>query len=153
MKAVATAADSLVKEGYLLEPMPTRWWRRRGTALCSDKEKDTNKQRLFLASCVSLVTTSMVFAIRGDIAAADERGVPAHQRADGADFQSAFWAFTIAIFISGALVDALGMRALHILSAIGYFLGIGLILLAPLPTAPVASIFGETGTLCSMLAS
>ena len=26
------------------------------------------KEKLFVASCVSLVTTSMVFAIRGDIA-------------------------------------------------------------------------------------
>ena len=51
----------------------------------------------------------------------------------GLIFSPAFWAFTIAIFISGALVDALGMRALHILSAIGYILGVGLILLAPLP--------------------
>ena len=31
-----------------------------------------NKQRLFVASCVSLVTTSMVFSIRGDIEGAME---------------------------------------------------------------------------------
>jgi hypothetical protein len=39
-----------------------------------------------------------------------------------------------------------GMRSLHVLSAIGYFLGVGLVLVAPHPTAPVASIFSETGT-------
>ena len=38
------------------------------------------------------------------------------------------------------------MRALHVLSAIGYFIGVGLVLVAPHPTAPVASIFSETGT-------
>ena len=64
----------------------------------------------------------------------------------GLIFSPAFWAFTISIFISGALVDVVGMRALHVLSAIGYFVGVGLVLVAPHPTAPVASIFSETGT-------
>jgi MFS family permease len=64
----------------------------------------------------------------------------------GLIFSPAFWAFTIAIFISGALVDMVGMRALHVLSALGYFVGIGLVLVAPHPAAPVASIFDNTGT-------
>jgi MFS family permease len=106
-----------------------------------------NKEKLFLASCVSLVTTSMVFAIRGDVAAPMSAAFQITNEQMGLIFSPAFWAFTIAIFISGALVDALGMRALHILSAAGYIVGVGLIVLAPLPSAPVASIFGETGTL------
>jgi hypothetical protein len=64
----------------------------------------------------------------------------------GLIFSPAFWAFTIAIFISGALVDMVGMRALHVLSAIGYFIGVGLVLVAPHPTAPVGHIFEHTGT-------
>ena len=79
-----------------------------------------NKQKLFLASCVSLVTTSMVFAIRGDVAAPMSSAFQITNEQMGLIFSPAFWAFTIAIFISGALVDALGMRALHILSAVGY---------------------------------
>jgi MFS family permease len=57
-----------------------------------------------------------------------------------------FWAFTIAIFICGAVVDNVGMRVTHVLSAVGYFVGVGLVLLAPHPTAPVASIFDNTDT-------
>jgi len=64
----------------------------------------------------------------------------------GLIFSPAFWAFTIAIFLSGGLVDVVGMRSLHVLSAVGYVIGVGLVLLAPHPTAPVASIFAETGT-------
>jgi MFS family permease len=105
-----------------------------------------DRRKLFLASCVSLVTTSMVFAIRGDVAAPMSAAFHITNEQMGLIFSPAFWAFTIAIFISGALVDALGMRALHILSAAGYILGIALILLAPLPSAPVSSIFSETGT-------
>jgi MFS family permease len=104
------------------------------------------KQRLFVASCVSLVTTSMVFAIRGDVAGPMSTAFQITNEQMGLIFSPAFWAFTIAIFISGALVDMVGMRALHILSALGYFLGIGLVLAAPHPTAPVASIFDNTGT-------
>ncbi len=104
------------------------------------------KQRLFVASCVSLVTTSMVFAIRGDVAGPMSSAFRLTNEQMGLIFSPAFWAFTIAIFISGALVDMVGMRALHILSAIGYFVGIGLVLLAPHPAAPVASLFDNTGT-------
>jgi MFS family permease len=105
-----------------------------------------NRRKLFVASCVSLVTTSMVFAIRGDVAPAMSAAFRLTNEQMGLIFSPAFWAFTVAIFISGALVDVVGMRALHVLSAIGYLAGIALILVAPHPTAPVTSIFDETGT-------
>ena len=94
------------------------------------------RRKLFVASCVSLVTTSMVFAIRGDIEAAMSSTFQINASQMGTIWSPAFWAFTIAIFISGAIVDGVGLRALHILSAIGYFIGIALVLLAPHPTAP-----------------
>jgi len=105
-----------------------------------------NKQRLFVASCVSLVTTSMVFAIRGDVAAPMTSAFQITNEQLGLIYSPAFWAFTIAIFISGALVDMVGMRSLHVLSALGYIVGVGIVLLAPHPSAPVSSIFAETGT-------
>jgi MFS family permease len=104
------------------------------------------RQRLFVASCISLVTTSMVFAIRGDVEMAMSATFQLSKGQMGTIWSPAFWAFTVAIFISGALIDLVGMRALHVLSAIGYFVGIGLVLLAPHPTAPVASLFDNTGT-------
>src|SRR5258707_7402603 len=102
------------------------------------------RQRLFVASCISLVTTSMVFAIRGDVSGPMSAAFRITNEQMGLIFSPAFWAFTIAIFISGVLVDMVGMRALHILSAIGYFVGIGLVLLAPHPPAPEASLFANT---------
>jgi MFS family permease len=105
-----------------------------------------HKQRLFVASCISLVTTAMVFAIRGDIETAMSAAFQLTKEQMGTIWSPAFWAFTISIFISGALVDLVGLRALHILSAVGYFLGIGLVLAAPHPTAPIASLFEHSGT-------
>jgi MFS family permease len=105
-----------------------------------------NHSKLFVASCVSLATTAMVFAIRGDVADAMAGAFHLTYEQLGLIFSPAFWCFTVAIFISGALVDAVGMRTLHILSALGYFLGIGLIVFAPRPAAPVTSIFDTAGT-------
>ena len=105
-----------------------------------------NRSKLFVASCVSLVTTAMVFAIRGDVA--DSMAAAFHLTKEqlGLIFSPAFWCFTVAIFVSGAIVDWVGMRTLHILSALGYFAGVGLITLSPHPSTPVASIFGTLGT-------
>ena len=69
-----------------------------------------DKNRLFVASCVSLVTTSMVFAIRGDVAGSMSNAFQITNEQMGLIFSPAFWAFTISIFISGALVDLVGMQ-------------------------------------------
>jgi MFS family permease len=104
-----------------------------------------NKQRLFVISCISLVTTSMVFAIRGDVELAMSAAFHLTKEQMGLIWGPAFWAFTVAIFIGGALGDMVGLRALHVLSALGYIVGLTLVFIAPHPTAPVASIFSETG--------
>lgn len=105
-----------------------------------------NKQRLFVASCLSIATASMVFAIRGDVAGPLSQSFRITNEQMGLVFSPAFWAFTIAIFISGNLVDIVGMRRLHILSAMGFIAGVALIIFAPHPIEPVASLFDHTGT-------
>ena len=104
------------------------------------------KQKLFVASCISIATASMVFAIRGDVAGPLSQSFHITNEQMGLVFSPAFWAFTIAIFISGNLVDIVGMRQLHILSAVGFVAGVALVVLAPHPTAPVVSLFDHTGT-------
>ena len=80
-----------------------------------------NKSRLFVTSCVSLVTTAMVFAVRGDIEPAMREAFQLTAGQMGLIWSPAFWAFTLAIFISGALVDLVGMRTLHVMSGLGYW--------------------------------
>ena len=105
-----------------------------------------NKPKLFLASCVSLVTTAMVFAIRGDIATAMAGAFHLTNEQLGLIFSPAFWAFTIAIFIiGGARRCARHARTAH-LSAVGYVVGVLLVILAPRPAGPVSSLFDSTGT-------
>jgi MFS family permease len=105
-----------------------------------------HKRVLFVTSCVSLVTTSMSFAIRGDVANDLAAAFHITNEQLGLVFSPAFWAFAVAIVAGGALVDLVGMRVLHALSAAGYIAGVLVVTLAPRPSAPVASLFDQTGT-------
>jgi MFS family permease len=107
-----------------------------------------NKNRLFIASCLSLLTTSMVFVIRGDVEGSMSAAFHLSKEQMGLIWGPAFWGFTISIFLCGFLNDILGMKKLHLLSSIGYIGGIAMVLFAPKPTVEkVDSIFGTTGTL------
>ena len=106
-----------------------------------------NRNRLFVASCVALVTTSMFFSIRGDAADALSNDFQLTKEQLGFIFQPAFYGFTISIFIGGSLVDLFGMRRLLTISGLFYIFGILAIVLVPFPGSPVASIFGNPITL------
>jgi len=110
----------------------------------------SNAARLFVASCVSLVTTSMVFATRGAITGPITEQFHLSNEQIGLIYGPSFWGFTIAIFICGLLVDLVGMRLVHALSSVGYLVGLALVLLAPLPDlaagSTVTGIFAHAGT-------
>jgi MFS family permease len=99
-----------------------------------------DKSKLFLTSCISLVTTSMVFAIRGDIADPLMKAFHITNQQQGLVFSPAFWAFTIAIFIGGAIADTVGMKTLHVLSSLGYIAGVLLVIFAPRPAMPTPAV-------------
>jgi MFS family permease len=105
-----------------------------------------NTRRLFVASCLALVTTSMVFSIRGDIVDALGADFQISKQQMGEILSPAFWGFALSIIFAGSLVDWLGMRNLLLTSSLGYIVAILMILLSPRPTGPVASIFDDTGT-------
>ena len=52
-----------------------------------------NRKTLFATSCISLVTTSMVFSIRGDIEPAMSEAFHLTRAQMGAIWSPAFWAF------------------------------------------------------------
>ena len=81
-----------------------------------------NRSRLFMCSCVALVTTSMVFSIRADIL--DALGGDFHLTKEqiGVILSPAFLGFTLSILIGGSLVDFFGMRRLLLLSSLGFAL-------------------------------
>lgn len=106
-----------------------------------------NRNRLFVASCVALVTTSMVFSIRGDILDALGADFQLTKEQIGIILSPAFWGFTVSILVGGSLVDWFGMRRLLFLSSFGYIAAVVAILFAPTPDGPVEAFYADPGCL------
>lgn len=64
-----------------------------------------NRKRLFIASCLALLVTSLTFAIRAEIEGVfnTEYGLTMEQV--GYAFSPAFWGFAIAMFLGGFIID------------------------------------------------
>jgi len=92
-----------------------------------------NQRRLFLASCLSLVVTAMIFVIRGDIASQVQSSfTPALTNAEyGWVSAMAFFGFASSILIVSPMLDALGMRNLLYLALGLHIAGIVTFIFAP----------------------
>ncbi len=104
-----------------------------------------NPGRLFFASCLALVTTSMVFSIRADILDALAADFQLTKEQVGWAISPAFWGFTISILIGGSLVDFFGMRNLLLFSSGGYIVAVTAVLFAPLPAGPADPYYSDPG--------
>ncbi len=104
-----------------------------------------NHRRLFLASCIALVTTSMVFSIRADVLDAFGKDFHLTHQQVGVTLSPAFWGFTVSILIGGSLVDFFGMRRLLLLSSLGYIVAPLLIIFAPRAPGPVDPYYSDPG--------
>jgi MFS family permease len=89
-----------------------------------------NRNRLFLASCIALVVTSMTFAIRAKLELVFREGIGLSAEELGLAFGPAFYGFTLAMVIGGPLVDLLGMKRMLGLAFGMHALGITLTLFA-----------------------
>ncbi|WP_350293695.1 MFS transporter [uncultured Croceitalea sp.] len=87
--------------------------------------ENVNKNRLFVASCVALLVTSMTFAIRARLETVfGPEGVGLTLEQIGWAFTPAFWGFTIAMIIGGPLVDSLGIKKITWIAFITHAIGI-----------------------------
>ncbi len=71
-----------------------------------------NQRRLFIASCLSLVVTAMIFVIRGDIAPEIEPAFGLSHEDYAFVSTMAFFGFAASILVASPMLDALGMRNL-----------------------------------------
>lgn len=100
-----------------------------------------DRNRLFVASCVAIATTGVVFSIRGDILDALGTEFRLSRYQIGLLLSPAFWGNTVANVLGGSLVDFVGMRRLFFLSTVGYVAGILVVLFAPAPVGDESSQF------------
>ena len=109
--------------------------------------ENINKGRLFLASCLALITTAMTFAIRARLESVfGPEGVGLTLEQLGYAFAPAFFGFTIAMIIGGPLVDLLGIKKITWMAFITHAIGIVLTLMADSMTSLfVATLFVGIG--------
>ncbi|MDO7172997.1 MFS transporter [Mariniflexile sp. AS56] len=102
-----------------------------------------NKNRLFLASCLALITTAMTFAIRARLESVfGPEGVGLTLEQLGYAFAPAFFGFTIAMIIGGPLVDLLGIKKITWVAFVTHAIGIVLTLMADSMTSLfIATLF------------
>jgi MFS family permease len=89
-----------------------------------------HRNKLFVASCLALLVTSLSFGIRAGIL--NDQGVRFHLNASelGTIAATAFWGFPLAIIIGGFIVDAIGMKKLLVSAFFLHLAGILLTIFA-----------------------
>ncbi|MEP3838740.1 MAG: MFS transporter [Algibacter sp.] len=87
--------------------------------------ENINKGRLFLGSCLALITTAMTFAIRARLETVfGPEGVGLTLEQIGYAFTPAFFGFTLAMIFGGPMVDFLGIKKITWIAFITHAIGI-----------------------------
>jgi MFS family permease len=91
---------------------------------------EIQKNKLFVASCLALLVTSLSFGIRAGILG--RLGVEFHLSAQelGTIAATAFWGFPLAVIIGGFVVDIIGMKRLLVAAFVFHLAGILLTIFA-----------------------
>ncbi|MGA7631758.1 MAG: MFS transporter, partial [Terriglobales bacterium] len=84
----------------------------------------TNRERIFKASCVGLVATAMTFGIRADILSQLVSQFHLTNEEVGWIAGTAFWGFTLSMFLGGPMSDWLGMKRVIQIAFVTHLLGI-----------------------------
>lgn len=83
-----------------------------------------NRRRLYNAASLSLVVTAMTFAIRANLMGPLGVEFGLSPTEIGEVTSAAFWGFTLAMLIGGAVCDLIGIRNMFLIAFIGHILGI-----------------------------
>ncbi len=90
----------------------------------STSSQTIDRSKLFTASCLALLVTSLSFGIRAGLL--DVQGKQFHLNASqlGTIAATAFWGFPLAIIIGGFIVDIIGMKKLLVSAFVFHLAGI-----------------------------
>ncbi|MBA4196912.1 MAG: MFS transporter [Chitinophaga sp.] len=82
------------------------------------------RNKLFVASCLALLVTSLSFGIRAGVL--NQQGIDFHLNASqlGTIAATAFWGFPLAVIIGGIVVDIIGMKKLLVMAFVFHLAGI-----------------------------
>lgn len=114
-------------------------------------QANIQRNKLFVASCLALLVTSLSFGIRAGLL--NQWGTEFNLSASqlGTIAATAFWGFPLAVIIGGMVVDVIGMKRLLVLAFFFHLLGIILTIFAGNFGDPFWSLF--ISTLCIGIAN
>jgi fucose permease len=92
--------------------------------------KNINSSRLFLASCMALVTTSLSFGIRAGILSKLGERFQLNTVELSTIASTAFWGFPLSVIVGGMIVDKIGMKQLLSVGFLFHLVGILLTIFA-----------------------
>ncbi|RWZ86134.1 MAG: MFS transporter [Hydrotalea sp. AMD] len=107
-------------------------------------QANIQKNKLFVASCLALLVTSLSFGIRAGILDTLGTQFQLNKAELGAIAATAFWGFPLAIIFGGIVVDVIGMKRLLILAFVFHLAGIILTIYAGKFGSPYAALFIST---------
>lgn len=93
-------------------------------------EKSFNANRLFVASCLALLVTSLTFALRAKIEGVFSSEYGLSGQDIGWAFGPAFWGFTIAMFLGGLIIDAVKTKSIIWLAFATHLIGLVILIMA-----------------------
>ncbi len=89
-----------------------------------------NASRLFTASCLALLVTSLTFAIRAKIEGVFSTDYHLTAEEIGWAFGPAFWGFTLATFLGGVIIDVVKTRRIVWLAFASHLVGLAVLMTA-----------------------
>lgn len=93
-------------------------------------QKSFNANRLFVASCLALLVTSLTFAIRAKIEGVFSAEYGLTGQEIGWAFTPAFWGFTIAMFLGGLIIDKVKTKSIVWTAFVMHLIGLILLLMS-----------------------
>jgi len=93
-------------------------------------EQKFNSSRLFIASCLALLVTSMTFALRAKIEGVFSTDYGLTGEEIGWAFGPAFWGFTVAMFLGGLIIDVVKTKNIVWMAFFSHLIGLVLLLTA-----------------------
>ena len=87
-------------------------------------QSNIQRNKLFIASCLALLVTSLSFGIRAGLLDTWKYKFGLSQEEVGIITSTAFWGFPLAIIIGGMVVDVVGMKRLLVAAGVFHLAGI-----------------------------
>ena len=103
-----------------------------------------NRDKLFVASCLALLVTSLSFGIRAGLLGTWGTQFNLDKSEISTITATAFWGFPLAVIIGGIIVDIIGMKKLLVMAFIFHLAGILLTIFAGNFSSPYWALFIST---------